>query len=120
VALRAGSRAAVDRFHAAGLKAGAQDNGAPGLRTGLRAGLLRGVPARRGGQQRRGGVHAPTQVRVVQCARAGLVERFGGRNWRKCKGVAPVEAEGNSGLAEIHWYECHGIGKVKMKVKRWL
>jgi hypothetical protein len=51
---------------------------------------------------------------------ARLVERFGGRNWRKCKGVAPVEAEGNSGLAEIHWYECHGIGKVKMKVKRWL
>lgn len=33
VALRAESRAAVDRFHAAGLKAGAKDNGAPGPRT---------------------------------------------------------------------------------------
>jgi catechol 2,3-dioxygenase-like lactoylglutathione lyase family enzyme len=33
VALRAADRAAVDRFHAAGLKAGAKDNGAPGLRT---------------------------------------------------------------------------------------
>lgn len=33
VALSAESRAAVDRFHAAGLKAGAKDNGAPGLRT---------------------------------------------------------------------------------------
>jgi catechol 2,3-dioxygenase-like lactoylglutathione lyase family enzyme len=33
VALRAESRAAVDGFHAAGLKAGARDNGAPGLRT---------------------------------------------------------------------------------------
>jgi len=22
--------------------------------------------------------------------------------------------------AEIHWYEAHGIGKVKTKVKRWL
>ena len=33
VALRAESREAVDRFHAAGLKAGARDNGAPGLRT---------------------------------------------------------------------------------------
>lgn len=32
VALRAVERAAVDRFHAAGLKAGAKDNGAPGLR----------------------------------------------------------------------------------------
>jgi catechol 2,3-dioxygenase-like lactoylglutathione lyase family enzyme len=32
VALRAASREAVDRFHAAGLKAGARDNGAPGVR----------------------------------------------------------------------------------------
>jgi hypothetical protein len=22
--------------------------------------------------------------------------------------------------AEIHWYEAHGIGKVKLKVKQWL
>ena len=33
VALRAPDRAAVDAFHKAGLKAGAKDNGAPGLRT---------------------------------------------------------------------------------------
>ena len=33
VALRAGARAAVDRFHAAGLATGARDHGAPGLRT---------------------------------------------------------------------------------------
>ena len=33
VALRAASRAAVDRFHAEGVKAGAQSNGKPGLRT---------------------------------------------------------------------------------------
>jgi catechol 2,3-dioxygenase-like lactoylglutathione lyase family enzyme len=32
VALRAASRAAVDRFHSAGLAAGGRDNGAPGLR----------------------------------------------------------------------------------------
>jgi catechol 2,3-dioxygenase-like lactoylglutathione lyase family enzyme len=32
VAFAASSRAAVDDFHAAGLRAGAQDNGAPGLR----------------------------------------------------------------------------------------
>ena len=51
---------------------------------------------------------------------ARLVERFGGRNWKKCIGVATVELDGFAGLAEIHWYECHGIGKVKMKVKRWL
>ncbi len=33
VALRATSRGAVDRFHAAGLAAGGRDNGAPGVRT---------------------------------------------------------------------------------------
>jgi catechol 2,3-dioxygenase-like lactoylglutathione lyase family enzyme len=33
VALRAESREAVERFHAEGLKAGARDNGRPGLRT---------------------------------------------------------------------------------------
>jgi catechol 2,3-dioxygenase-like lactoylglutathione lyase family enzyme len=33
VAFRAANRAAVDAFHAAGLKAGGRDNGAPGLRT---------------------------------------------------------------------------------------
>jgi catechol 2,3-dioxygenase-like lactoylglutathione lyase family enzyme len=33
VALRAESREAVDRFYAEGLKAGAKDNGRPGLRT---------------------------------------------------------------------------------------
>ena len=32
VAFRAASQAEVDRFHAAGLKAGGRDNGAPGLR----------------------------------------------------------------------------------------
>jgi catechol 2,3-dioxygenase-like lactoylglutathione lyase family enzyme len=33
VALRADQRAAVDGFHAAGMKAGGRDNGAPGVRS---------------------------------------------------------------------------------------
>ena len=33
VAFRAGDRAAVDRFHKAGLKAGGRDHGRPGLRS---------------------------------------------------------------------------------------
>src|SRR4029453_2150898 len=33
VAFKAKTRAAVDKFHAAGLKAGGSDNGAPGLRS---------------------------------------------------------------------------------------
>lgn len=32
IAFRAGARAAVDRFHRAGIEAGGRDNGAPGLR----------------------------------------------------------------------------------------
>jgi catechol 2,3-dioxygenase-like lactoylglutathione lyase family enzyme len=33
IAFRAANRAAVDRFHTAGLEAGGRDHGAPGLRT---------------------------------------------------------------------------------------
>ena len=51
---------------------------------------------------------------------ARLVEAYGGRNWKKCKGIALVAALEAAALAEIHWYECHGVGKVKMKVKKWL
>ncbi len=50
-----------------------------------------------------------------------LREKFGGDNWRKIKGEARVELLDNSiRLAELHWYECHGIGKRKMKIKRLL
>lgn len=49
-----------------------------------------------------------------------LITRYGGKNWLRRKGVATVEVEGVTRHAEIHWYECHGIGKVKLKVKRWL
>ena len=38
----------------------------------------------------------------------------------KRKGTATVELNGQSARAEVHWYECHGIGKVRMKVKQWL
>lgn len=52
---------------------------------------------------------------------AGLRNQFGLGNWKKRKGVARVRLpDGTSGLAEIHWYEAHGIGKVKLKIKRWL
>ena len=56
VAFRAGDRAAVDRFHAAGLDAGGRDNGAPGPARRLQPDLLRGVPARSRRQQRRSGL----------------------------------------------------------------
>ena len=52
---------------------------------------------------------------------ASLRTRYGAGRWRKKKGIAMVQqADGSVRLAEIHWYEAHGIGKVKLKIKRWL
>ncbi len=46
---------------------------------------------------------------------------YGGQNWRKLKGNTYVEiADGSIRYAELHWYECHGIGKREMKIKRLL
>jgi len=37
------------------------------------------------------------------------------------KGVAQVKLQnGRIRLAEIHWYEAHGIGKRKIKIKTFL
>jgi hypothetical protein len=50
-----------------------------------------------------------------------LQKRFGRGRWRKLKGIAYVRLfDGTTRLAEIHWYEAHGIGKKRMKVKRYL
>ena len=51
-----------------------------------------------------------------------LNKRFGKGRWRKLKGVATVEriSNGRLRLAEIHWYEAHGIGKPDGNIKRWL
>ena len=50
-----------------------------------------------------------------------LRRQFGERRWRKLKGVARVRiANGETREAEVHWYEAHGIGRKKMKIKRFL
>ncbi len=52
---------------------------------------------------------------------AALRAKYGLGNWRKMKGVAHVQLpDGSTALAEVHWYEAHGIGKVKLKIKEWL
>ena len=50
------------------------------------------------------------------------VEKHHGKgSWRKLKGIAEVRLpDGTVTLAEIHWYEAHGIGKREMKIKRLL
>lgn len=51
-----------------------------------------------------------------------LNKQFGKGRWRKLKGIATVErtSNGRIRIAEIHWYEAHGIGKRDAKIKRWL
>ncbi len=50
-----------------------------------------------------------------------LQRRFGKGRWRKLKGVAHVRLiDGTIRLAEIHWFEAHGIGKKLMRIKHYL
>jgi hypothetical protein len=50
-----------------------------------------------------------------------LRKQFGPGRWRKMKGVADIRLDdGTIRIAEIHWYEAHGVGRRKMKVKRFL
>ncbi len=47
-----------------------------------------------------------------------LRKQYGHGRWRKLKGIATVRLQNGSLVkAEIHWYEAHGIGKKKMKIK---
>lgn len=50
-----------------------------------------------------------------------LQKRYGKGRWRKLKGVANVRLiDGTIRSAEVHWFEAHGIGKKKMRIKRYL
>ena len=52
---------------------------------------------------------------------AHLRKSYGAGRWRKCKGIALVRlANGNVRRVEIHWYEAHGIGRKRFKIKRFL
>jgi len=67
-----------------------------------------------------------TQVELIASGRGVrrlkfLRKRYGGRNWRKMKGLATIQlATGAIRSAELHWYEAHGIGRKGWKVKRFL
>jgi hypothetical protein len=52
---------------------------------------------------------------------ARLRKMYGKGRWRKLKGVATVRLRsGRIRLAELHWYEAHGIGRKDIKRKRYL
>lgn len=50
--------------------------------------------------------------------RARLQKQYGRGKWRKLKGSAQVQLpNGMIRMAEVHWYEAHGIGKKEFKLK---
>ena len=50
-----------------------------------------------------------------------IQKQYGTGRWRKLKGLAMVRLQsGKIRKAELHWYEAHGSGKKKMKIKSFL
>ena len=63
-----------------------------------------------------------SQSRVIAKGRAireieRLVTAYGGTPSQWIKKSSPVVTIGNK-AAELHWYECHGVGRVEVKVKQ--
>jgi len=47
-----------------------------------------------------------------------LHQRYGKGRWKKMKGFAHVRLkDGTIHLAELHWYEAHGMGRKEFKIK---
>ena len=67
-----------------------------------------------------------TDIETIAAGRAirdrqRLQRLYGKGYWRKMKGSARIRLRnGRIRLAEIHWYEAHGIGKKELKRKRYL
>jgi hypothetical protein len=54
-------------------------------------------------------------------SRQRLNKKYGVGKWRKRKGVAKIKlSDGMKRMAEVHWYEAHGIGKKDFKIKKFL
>jgi hypothetical protein len=48
-----------------------------------------------------------------------LQKVYGPGRWRKRKGKARIRLpDGTVSLAEVHWYEAHGVGRKEFKIKR--
>ncbi len=49
-----------------------------------------------------------------------LRKQCGHARWRKMKGIARIRlSNGRGRVAELHWYEAHGIGKKEIQRKRY-
>jgi hypothetical protein len=52
---------------------------------------------------------------------ARLRRMYGKGRWRKLKGSARIQlSNGRIRMAELHWYEAHGIGRREIRWKRYL
>ena len=52
---------------------------------------------------------------------ARLRKMYGQGRWRKLKGTARIQLpNGRTRIAELHWYEAHGIGKREIRWKGYL
>jgi hypothetical protein len=69
------------------------------------------------------------EIKQIEIIAAGLGVRertrlwkaYGRGSWRKLKGIASVKLKDDGRvMAEVHWYEAHGIGKKEFKIKRLL
>ena len=70
-----------------------------------------------------GAIHGIETIAVNLSIRelSSLKEKYGGKRWRKLKGVVTVRLpNGNVRRAELHWYEAHGIGRRDFKIKGYL
>ena len=53
--------------------------------------------------------------------RSRLRRLYGGTRWPKMKGISRVRLHnGDIRLAELLWYEAHGVGRKEIKRKRYL
>lgn len=65
-----------------------------------------------------------SNIETIATARAikeikRLRKIYGSGRWRKLKGIETIRLSGGIiFVAEIHWYEAHGIGKSEFKIKR--
>ncbi len=50
-----------------------------------------------------------------------LRKRYGRGRWRKLRGIASVRLlDDTVRIAELHWFEAHGMGRRKIRIKRFL
>lgn len=62
-------------------------------------------------------IAARSSIKDFACLR----RQYGPGRWRKLKGVALVQLQDKTiRSAEIHWYEAHGDGRRKLKIKRFV